>query len=92
MIKTFNLEEETRLSGIVDDYRTIYDRAAFLGVQMEKMEVEMGELLEKMEALRDEETAIYTATVERTGIELADIKAAATQLILAKHENLVENS
>jgi len=92
MIKTFNLEEETRLSGIVDDYRTIYDRAAFLGVQMEKMEVEMAELLGKMEALRDEETAIYASIVERTGIELADVKTAATQLILAKHENLVENS
>jgi hypothetical protein len=92
MIKTFNLEEETRLSGIVDDYRTIYDRAAFLAVQMEKMELEMAELLGKMEGLRDEETSIYAATVERTGIELSDVKTAATQLILAKQGNLVENS
>ena len=59
---------------------------------MEKMELEMAELLGKMEALRDEETAIYATTVERTGIDLADVKTAATQLILNKHENLVENS
>jgi thiaminase len=92
MTKIFNIEEEARLYGIVDDYRTIYEQANFIAVQMQKMELEMAELLEKMEGLKEEETTIYAAVSERNGIDLEEVKTTAGNLILAKQEKLVENS
>lgn len=92
MTKIFNIEEEARLYGIVDDYRTIYEQANFIAIQMQKMELEMAELLEKMEGLKEEETTIYAAVTERTGVDLEEVKSTAGNLILAKQEKLVENS
>jgi thiaminase len=92
MTKIFNIEEEARLYGIVDDYRTIYEQANFIAVQMQKMELEMAELLEKMEGLKEEETTIYAAVSERNGVDLEEVKTTAGNLILAKQEKLVENS
>ena len=92
MTKIFNIEEEARLYGIVDDYRTIYEQANFIAIQMQKMELEMAELLEKMEGLKEEETVIYAAVAERTGVDLEEVKSTAGNLILAKQEKIVENS
>ena len=91
MTKIFNIEEEARLYGIVDDYRTIYEQANFIAVHMQKMELEMAELIEKMEALKEEETVIYNTVTERTGVDLEEVKSTAGNLILAKQEKLVEN-
>jgi thiaminase len=94
MTEIFNIEEEARIHGILDDYRAIYEQAAFLSVQMEKMEVEMGELLKKMEGLKDEETGIYNSASERTAIDLEEIKKKAAELVLKNQENtspIVEN-
>jgi len=92
MTKIFNIEEEARLYGIVDDYRTIYEQANYIAIQMQKMELEMAELIEKMEGLKEEETAIYAAVAERTSIDLEEVKTKAGNLILAKQEKIVENS
>jgi len=92
MTKIFNIEEEARLYGIVDDYRTIYEQANFIAIQMQKMELEMAELLEKMEGLKEEETVIYATVTERTGVDLEEVKSTAGNLILAKQEKIVENS
>ena len=87
MVETFNLEEESRLRGIVNDYRTIYEHASFLSIQMEKMESEMGELLKKMEDLKEEETNIYISNSKRSGLDLEDVKKKAGDLVLSKQEN-----
>lgn len=87
MADVFNIEEEARLHGIINDYRTIYEQASYLALQMEKMESEMGELLKKMEGLKDEETNIYNEASERTAIDIEEIKKEAAQLVLAKQEN-----
>lgn len=92
MTKIFNIEEEARLYGIVDDYRTIYEKANFIAIQMQKMELEMAELLGKMEGLKEEETVIYATVSERNGVDLEEVKTTAGNLILAKQEKLVENS
>jgi GH25 family lysozyme M1 (1,4-beta-N-acetylmuramidase) len=92
MKKIFNIEEEARLYGIVDDYRAIYDQANFIAVQMQKMELEMAELLTKMEALKEEESTIYTVVTERSGVDIEEVKTTAGNLILAKQEKIVENS
>jgi len=92
MTKIFNIEEEARLYGIVDDYRTIYEQANYIAIQMQKMELEMAELIEKMEGLKEEETTIYAAVAERTSIDLEEVKTQAGNLILAKQEKIVENS
>ena len=92
MTKIFNIEEEARLYGIVDDYRTIYEQANYIAIQMQKMELEMAELLEKMEGLKEEESTIYASVSERNGVDLEEVKTAAGNLILAKQEKLVENS
>jgi thiaminase len=94
MADTFNIEEEARLHGIINDYRTIYEQASFLAIQMEKMEAEMSELLKKMEDLKEEETTIYNNASERTAIDLEEIKKQAAQIVLTKQENtspIVEN-
>ncbi len=94
MADTFNIEEEARLHGIINDYRTIYEQASFLAIQMEKMEAEMSELLKKMEDLKEEETAIYNNASERTAIDLEEVKKQAAQIVLTKQENtspIVEN-
>lgn len=92
MTKIFNIEEEARLYGIVDDYRTIYEQASFIAIQMQKQEIEMAELLSKMEALKEEETAIYTTVTERTSVDIEEVKAVAGNLILAKQEKIVEHN
>jgi|LakMenEpi03Aug12_release.lakeMendotaPanAssembly.Ray.scaffolds.fasta_scaffold1330156_2 thiaminase len=94
MANIFNIEEESRLHGIINDYRTIYDQASFLAIQMEKMENEMSELLKKMEDLKNEETEIYNSASERTAIDLEEIKKKATELVLKSKENtspIIEN-
>jgi thiaminase len=94
MADTFNIEEEARLHGIINDYRTIYEQASFLAIQMEKMEAEMSELLKKMEDLKEEETTIYNNASERTAIDLEEVKKQAAQIVLTKQENtspIVEN-
>jgi hypothetical protein len=92
MTKIFNIEEEARLYGIVDDYRTIYEQANFIAIQMQKQELELEELVGKMEALKVEETSIYDSVTVRTGIDLEEVKTSAGNLILAKQEKLVGNS
>lgn len=87
MIDIFNIEEESRLHGIINDYRAIYEQASFLSIQMEKMEIEMGELLKKMEGLKDEETGIYNSASERTAIDLEEIKKKAAEIVLKSQEN-----
>lgn len=94
MTELFNIEEESRLHGIINDYRAIYEQASFLAIQMEKMEAEMAELLTKMEDLKDEETNIYNSASERTAIDLEEVKKQAAQIVLSKQENtspIVEN-
>jgi thiaminase len=94
MADIFNIEEEARLHGIINDYRTIYEQASFLSIQMEKMEAEMGELLKKMEGLKDEETGIYDSAAERTAVDLEEVKRKAAELVLKSQENtspIVEN-
>jgi hypothetical protein len=92
MTKIFNIEEEARLYGIVDDYRTIYEQANFIAIQMQKQELELEELVGKMEALKAEETSIYDSVTVRTGLDLEEVKTSAGNLILAKQEKLVGNS
>lgn len=92
MTQIFNIEEEARIYGIVEDYRAIYENANFIAIQTQKMELEMAELITKMEVLKEEENGIYVVTSERTGVNLEEVKSAAGNLILAKQEKLVENS
>lgn len=92
MTKFFNIEEEARLYGIVDDFRAIYEQASYIAVQMERSELEMAELLQKIEGLKEEETVIYDAVVKRTGVTLEEIKSKAGNLILAKQEKVTEDS
>lgn len=92
MTKIFNIEEEARLYGLVNDYRTIYEHANFIAIQMQKQEAELAELLGKMEGLKEEETAIYNKVMVRLAIDLEEVKSAAANLILTKQEKIVENS
>ncbi len=92
MTKIFNIEEEARLYGIVDEYRSIYDQANFIAIQMQKMELEMADLIAKMDTLKAEETTMYEVVTERAGVDLEEVKSTAGNLILAKQEKLVENS
>ena len=84
MISIFNLEEESRIFGIINDYRAIYDKAAFLSIEMTKMEDEMQELLKRMEGLKTEESTIYETVSKRTGTELPEVQQKATELVLSR--------
>jgi hypothetical protein len=87
MINIFNLEEESRFFGIINDYQTIYEKASFLSIEMTKMEEEMKELLDRMEGLKTEETTMYETISKRTSLDLTEVKQKASELVLAKVQN-----
>lgn len=95
MDTVFTTEEKVQLHSIIDDYKTVYERASFLAAEMTKMEDEMKELLEKMDNLKTTEANIYNTVAERTGNDLITIRKNAAVVVLeklnAKEENLVEN-
>lgn len=89
MTEIFNTEEENKLTEIIQDYRNIYDKAAFLAVQMEQMETEMSDLIKQMDVIKENETAIYVTAAERSGNTMDEVRTAAANLILEKQQNTV---
>lgn len=88
MSEIFNKEEESRLSGIIEDYRKIYENATYLAVQMEKMEEEMKVLIKNMDDLKEEEMGMYVNASERSGEDINEVKKAAADIIIkAQTEN-----
>lgn len=87
MTNIFNIEEQSRLQRIVNDYRAIYEQASYLAIQIEKMESEMQELIQKKDTLKDEETTIYNEASVRTAIDIEEVKKEAAEIVLANQVN-----
>ena len=87
MTNIFNTEEQSRLQRIVNDYRAIYEQASYLAIQIEKMESEMQELIQKKDTLKDEETTIYNEASVRTAIDIEEVKKEAAEIVLANQVN-----
>jgi hypothetical protein len=97
MSTIFTTEEENQLHTVINDYRAIYERAAFLSIEMTKMEDEMKTLLEKMESLKSIEQQVYESATQRTGKDSLEIRKEAATLVLNKineegGENLAKNA
>ena len=82
MTELFNQQEEAKLLEIIQDYRTVYERATFLSIEMAKMEEEMSDLIKKMDGGKETETEIYAKVNERTGVDIEEIKKAAAMIAL----------
>ena len=87
MTNIFNIEEQSRLQRIVNDYRAIYEQASYLAIQIEKMESEMQELIQKKDTLKDEETTIYNEASVRTAIDIEEVKKEAAEIVLTNQVN-----
>ena len=87
MTNIFNIEEQSRLQRIVNDYRAIYEQASYLAIQIEKMDSEMQELIQKKDTLKDEETTIYNEASVRTAIDIEEVKKEAAEIVLANQVN-----
>jgi hypothetical protein len=80
----FSPDELDNIKKISADYKIIYENAAYIRVQIEKLAAELENLAEQMGTIRLSEDSAYDYIAAREGVSVDEVKTAALNFMLSE--------
>jgi uncharacterized protein YdbL (DUF1318 family) len=82
----FSPEEMDNIKKISADYKSIYENAAYIRIQSEKLSTELENLATQMKNIKTNEDATYEIIAAREGVSVDEVKEAAFNFMVAERD------